>query len=374
MTKILHIQYPVGQGGLHLGIVGSVAYIYDCGTVNKKRLPIYIDDVITQLQEYNIKKVFVFISHLHKDHCNGMKYFAKQALKQNISIIVYLPYISVLEKICLLCTPNTLGAEFILNPIKNIKSDDSEKLNLVYLTDNDNLTQLSTTNGRIMKCSEFNNEHKKLVIFDTFVYDSFNVSTINTFLLAVEKMFGKRINDITNEDILSLFSNSAQKKQLKKEYTKLAGDINYTSLCLFAGLEKSIDNVVLYSECKSCVCCDVDCKYPDFDNKLKPWLHTGDYCLKDYNTNVCKTKFYDYYKDVLKSELFFQIPHHGSSGSIDSDVLKLNANNIMFLTGELCPMGRGQPKRSSALFNMIHNKKLVSECPYSEIQIKGKII
>lgn len=31
MGKIQHIQYPVGQGGLHLGIIGDYAYIYDCG-------------------------------------------------------------------------------------------------------------------------------------------------------------------------------------------------------------------------------------------------------------------------------------------------------------------------------------------------------
>ena len=31
MSNTQHIQYPVGQGGLHLGIIGEYAYIYDCG-------------------------------------------------------------------------------------------------------------------------------------------------------------------------------------------------------------------------------------------------------------------------------------------------------------------------------------------------------
>lgn len=364
MTNILHIQYPVGQGGLHLGIIGNVAYIYDCGSVQKTRLDDYINDVVHILKGNYIAKLYIFISHLHEDHCNGLIELVNQVQKYlNIKVYIYLPYISDLEKICLLFDSLLDYTAFMR------KITDLQNVEITYLADTRSYKKkIQDTREKVQTYAEFNKLNlQHIFLFDVFVYDAF----------CAKKMvwFKKRIKTIlAKDDLLDALTDKVKKAELQNLYKKLSGDINYTSLCLFVGVNQSIDNVVLYSEYKCCVCCNIECKQHDFDNNLKPWLHTGDYCLQDLNMHKFKTKFQDHYQEKLESELFFQIPHHGSKNSIDFDILKLNTNNTMFFTGEIFPRGRKQPKRNYTLFSIISNKKLVSECSYSGIQIKGKII
>lgn len=58
MSYCSHIQYPVGQGGLHLGIVGDAAYIYDCGYYRGSKVDWneVKQDVIAQIQKLIYKQ------------------------------------------------------------------------------------------------------------------------------------------------------------------------------------------------------------------------------------------------------------------------------------------------------------------------------
>ena len=71
MANIYHIQYPVGQGGLHLGIIDDYAYIYDCGGYgNKVNWSEIFNDISDKLTSLNITDLNIYISHLHKDYYN----------------------------------------------------------------------------------------------------------------------------------------------------------------------------------------------------------------------------------------------------------------------------------------------------------------
>lgn len=74
---MVHIQYPVGQGGLHLGIIGTVAYIYDCGGKGKNvDWQGIFDDVYKRIKQARVYVVHIYISHWHQDHCNQLNNFS----------------------------------------------------------------------------------------------------------------------------------------------------------------------------------------------------------------------------------------------------------------------------------------------------------
>ena len=74
MVSVKHIQYPVGQGGLHLGIIKNYAYIYDCGGYRKcVDWDNIFDDVVKKLKIANCQNLDIFISHWHQDHCNKLE-------------------------------------------------------------------------------------------------------------------------------------------------------------------------------------------------------------------------------------------------------------------------------------------------------------
>lgn len=82
---IRHIQYPVGQGGLHLCQLGLMpqtdvplfSVVYDCGSTRGKRaLKSNVANVVQRLprgSQNNAKLDVLILSHLHLDHVNGFE-------------------------------------------------------------------------------------------------------------------------------------------------------------------------------------------------------------------------------------------------------------------------------------------------------------
>ena len=104
MTLSTIIQYPVGQGGFHFGFIanGDIAYIYDCGDYEKSKISDYIDEVVTKLA--NTQKVHIFISHLHKDHCNHLEELLRKLNNKKVHLIF--PYMTFEEKVLALIKSN----------------------------------------------------------------------------------------------------------------------------------------------------------------------------------------------------------------------------------------------------------------------------
>ena len=109
-------QYAVGQGGLHFGMISypynddynNFAYIYDCGcssglSIIKKK----IDDIVNQLKKQeNLTYLYIFISHVHTDHINGLSYLCKQLQYNKIDsqipkehIVFVLPFMKETDKL-----------------------------------------------------------------------------------------------------------------------------------------------------------------------------------------------------------------------------------------------------------------------------------
>ena len=369
MNRIQHIQYPVGQGGLHLGIVGDVAYIYDCGSVYESRSILYVQQVVNALDNNDIKQLYIFISHLHSDHVCALPDLLHLLQKQNIITKIYLPYITPLEKLYLIASLNDVDSwliEFIINPQSITKNMEKSDLIITYVSSEEQKKQeYNIDKTPIKSCTKIIDTISKRIgnlnfMFVPFVYPNFGVPKNNIFIRTVQKLVRTTQCFITEQELQQLVT--AHIKELREAYSLLSSDINYTSLCLYAGFtDNSIKaEIITYS---------YRCNYFECQTK-SGWLHTGDYNLKCGKGTRYGAKFLNYYKKYFDCVGVVQIPHHGSAGNINSCFInKFNTQDIVFfMTGEICPFGKGQPKRTSMVLQQIKQPVfLVSELPCSRI-------
>lgn len=330
MHDLFHIQYPVGQGGLHLGIIGDVAYVYDCGAVKKYQATACVRCAANMINKSGVKEVHIFISHLHEDHCNSLEQLLQEV--KIVNKIVHIPYIDNEEKLLILCSGHSIKmpSEFYIKLLygnEDYENNENEKFRIVQHGKSGRLAALTNVSGWV---------------FDYFVNKSVNPSGINTFLSWARINISK---DLNKNDVLSYLNDKAKRKELKNEYLKcITTNLNFTSLCLYCG--PTVGNWV--------------------HEGLNGWLHTGDYNLKD---KAFWGPFFRYYKAYCKYIGWFQIPHHGSKNNISLSLLNYlqnHCNCAFFFTGQLSPKGRGQPKVFAGLLGLhVARFYKVTECPCS---------
>lgn len=113
MPKAKFKFFPVGQGLFHAAKIyinesDSFTFIYDCGSFQTKCLLQSIDDCINFFNEEkhseNIRKIdFLFVSHLHYDHINGIRPLIDKLSQAHIKISnVILPYVNLYQRVILL--------------------------------------------------------------------------------------------------------------------------------------------------------------------------------------------------------------------------------------------------------------------------------
>ena len=82
LTRIIH---PVGQGGFYTETLKNnngdeFNVVYDCGGNSKTSMENYLERFIYDNAHRRKKRIdAVFISHLHADHINGLKYLLENA-------------------------------------------------------------------------------------------------------------------------------------------------------------------------------------------------------------------------------------------------------------------------------------------------------
>lgn len=378
MNRIQHIQYPVGQGGLHLGIVDNVAYIYDCGSVCESRSISYVQNVVNTLNDKGIKNLYIFISHLHTDHVCALPELLRQLSKQ-IKIYLFLPYITPIEKLYLIASLGSVSQwliNFIVNPQSITKFLEVPELSVVYISDKEQQKQENDIDKTSIKsCAEITYTIAKKInvpdfVFVPFVYPNFTQHNTSLFKSKVQSLLATTSWPLKNSELQHIVDNDNKLRQLCKVYGLLTSSINYTSLCLYVGFETTF--------CKSEIftwnCC---CNH--FEYQSEPgWLHTGDYNLKCGKRSKYGNHFVTHYCKYFDHVGVIQIPHHGSSDNINGcfiDNFKLQ-DAVFFITGEMCPVGKEQPKRITKVLQQINQPVLlVSELPCSGITqiVRNKI-
>lgn len=316
MTRTFH---PVGQGAFYserfyCGANNVFNMVYDCGThTNHSNLSKIISEAFPAINGKKQKIDYLFVSHFHEDHVNGIKMLLTHCEVQNMVIP------AIKNKEILLC-------DYIHNGIRsNSWDNDGNKLMERVL---------SEPNARFLN---YGNQRTNLVRFSFDIkQDSLqqatNVITIekigweyipfcsesgnwNSFIGKFVQDFPSVYNQFNggNYIVLKDFFNKKPKEfdKLKKIYKDFyknpKKNDNYYSMTILSK--------------------------PTFSNEKadeKMCLYTGDYPARD---KTCLQDLKAKYTAAWKAFKTMQIPHHGSRYDNPSDLYDVEERNCVFSYG-----------------------------------------
>lgn len=314
--------HPVGQGLFYTGSIKNqnFNFVYDCGTESKEEyVKKSIDNYINSFKNGEPDIDFVVISHLHKDHINGLPYLAKKAHIKRI----FLPYLgSDYNLISLVLQYHILDKETITKKdyelydfMKNLyfkeKNDNIFNIDdIVFLKEqNDDETYKSHNNGYSLNKVEIEAEIENASYWK--------------FILINKAGFEEDLEQLSKKIPFSYnFSKPARTIQeldrIKDIYIEVFGDkLNNTSTLLLhypTNLElrtyySSCDvNNLKHKYCQKMYDCEFCVNTDNRDNTVT--LLTGDAVVD--KEMICEiNKFTS--ADRQSNEIgFLQIPHHGS--------------------------------------------------------------
>lgn len=345
-----NIIFPVGQGGLFLGLIKyresnlrtkTFAYIYDCGNIQQPYLKKSINNLINILKNTNeispLTHIYIFISHVHNDHISGLKFLKQKLEKCKFNLhstpVLVMPYMGVVEKNLI------IGLDILYKRYTGILTDPESYFggyfDIIYLTnEQDNSRNIAPEKqdrssehfqGYSIPQTTINSSgikffnHRKNFTFNTLAglwvlkpfYQRFDISNYLEKEIKIKKIGYNSIDSINFDNI-----NNRLKKELKDK-------LNLSSLCLYSGL---LD-----------------------DRKICGWMHTGDFNFKNQKA---LENFYKHYVSVLDKVQVLQIPHHGSAKNSSNEIFKIFPNLInKYVMMQENPNGRQQPKLSPEYTN-----------------------
>lgn len=278
--------YNVGHGLFYTGRIGNnFKFVFDCGS-NSKNHKLLIDNAIKLEFELKSKIDYMFISHFHEDHCNGIRNLQKTCEISNFII----PYIS---------SENSKYEDVIFSYFSLILKDKNLNKNYFYnliekylYRDNDN-SEIEKVNDNLCFINGINNKLINLKWKFKILCKHISISDLNNIKIELSDLFKGK----SKEEFFKYITRDEWKK-LKGIYKKYCGnDLNLSSLIL-----------IHYPVCKG-----EDVKHIS--------VLTGD-AIFDKGIN-------GYFKNIPYIE-FFQLPHHGSYENYKSINDEIINNTINF--------------------------------------------
>ena len=326
---ITRLILPVGQGAFYVEkFKNGKNIVYDCGSIsNRKKIPKLIEKYFGKNEAIEA----LFISHLDKDHMNGVEELLKQCEVKRICFPLITEEMKLALKIKVMIEEamgnsySKFMKEFVEDPetaIKKIKEDIKIKLIEILPNDeeknkkNDNEDTKNQKIKRIKKKSGEDiaeeieglehscNENK----WELIPYNFKQETRINEFEKKLEKEFGKKISLKEVEKIWK--ENEDNREKIKKVYESLKGDLNTNSMTLFSGV-RQVGKQMQYDSSYVKVGC----------------LYTGDYEAKGRNKwKTLEEAYIAYWKWIG----MIQVPHHGSIRNCNDALISKKA--VYFLS------------------------------------------
>lgn len=338
-------QFAVGQGGLHFGIIkypyeymgiksyNRFAYLYDCGcSGGKKDIQECINFVVSELYKLeNLNYFYIFISHVHSDHINGLPLLVERI--QNLNIphqpVFVLPYMTEAEKLIqiggLSFEDDEYGISFLENP-RNIIPDDFD---IQYLSDIEaayvplNIPSYNIPEPNLNGILS-HNDRFQFGILNNFTW------VLSPYYYRIKHCLLRQLNtELNNANItLNNFRQRDYLRKLRAIYMKYRCNLNLSSLCLYSGTNMPVNHL------------------------HTGWLHTGDINFFDSNAFAGFINHYDNFADNVR---VMQIPHHGSKQNSELKHFE-HFHNIatLFITTSANTNGYGIPNVSSEYLDSGH--------------------
>lgn len=383
------VQFSVGQGGFHCGIIDRkckvlkkpFVFVYDCGTIsNKPDKPNVIlknnvkifDDLVGKKADIDL----LVISHIDNDHVNGLKYLTKNHEVKKFVMPFFGDTGYAMWKVSQL-PKNSKG--FLIEKTLKYYTDFDYFLNEIGFKNNDTLFQFVVPDNEYL-----DNEYARHSFQTNEQQQRYNISYLNTdvnfnpinsskiiwnflphiyshytkkgyaeFLenefriLSTTGEFGnKQFRDLDYSEILNWLNKRKGFTKLRKIFRKYEPRIvtNSTSLSLLSYpnfsescqvVEKSFEhNFIDLSDEKWC--------YGDtggnrknsclcFETKKSGWLFTGDSNLSNEDE---RNDFFKLYNDYSGDIGILLAPHHGSPKGHSAEVFeKLSPRKILIPVG-----------------------------------------
>ena len=332
VTRIFH---PVGQGGFYTeSFDDQHMVVYDCGGKSREFMEEYIDSFLPENPQQQIDAIF--ISHLHRDHINGLEYLLN---KVRGAKNLYIPFL----------TKNRLFEAAIYNHQFSHNDEVNKFIELIVF---DGLLS-DTTIVEVSENGEDGDGTKSMVIGEHSVIrsgDNIHIDEPQSPLwvyipycsatqspnfpsdLAGDK-FLRKLEEIYNtydgQDLYFVLMNFLKKRSIKeivRLYKILYGGVhNSQSMTVFSGLrikDREYFDIISQSNLLRNACnksywhchhrmCDCMC-HIDCEEKVPcNFLYMGDFESK-VEKNFKALKLFYTRQDVWDTLCGIQIPHHGS--------------------------------------------------------------
>ena len=323
---------PVGQGAFYceqFSVAGpeKINIVYDCGSLTS-----------VSFVEHQIKYNFqedevihaVFLSHLDADHINGLPYLLKYCNVKKIFFPLLTEENKTLMELYGLVRgidPDDFAFEFLHNPYSALGRLNLRNFPTLYQVQENNedsyngIDAQSVPSGENVADRIGANTDNTIFIKNDWIYIPFNFrreDRIKTLKKELRNIFKR---DMHNEDLKEIWKrgNSVEKDNVKAAYRKVKGGFNVNSMTLFSGDQKGIASQLVGTTpilpyCRhGFYCCD---------EKSGGCLYTGDYnANEEMNWEQLRVAYDEHWNQIG----CVQIPHHGSSGSYNSELANLDS-------------------------------------------------
>jgi beta-lactamase superfamily II metal-dependent hydrolase len=307
MTRTFH---PVGQGAFYserfyCGTDNVCNVVYDCGTqTNHNNLSKIIGNAFPTINGEKQKINYLFVSHFHEDHINGIKMLLQEC---DIEWIV-IP--AIMDKNILLC-------DYIHNTIRSEESYDDGNWFMEQILSNPNAESVEL-NGQIIKLRKLDSQRDSIELvnigWEYILYCPLS-GDWKEFVEEFNKEFPAPYAQFNGNNFMIL-KNSFTKKtdgfeRLKKLYKNYYKD------------PKKNDNYYSMAVLSKPVCSD-----EKTDEMM--CLYTGDYPARD---NKCLQELKTYYDGYWKDFKTMQVPHHGSRYDNPKELYDISGRHCVYSYG-----------------------------------------
>lgn len=307
--KLERTFHPVGQGAFfterfHKDDKNVFNMVYDCGTDKcSQHLRNIINSVFPMINGQKQIINYLFISHFHEDHTNGIKYMLNQCEIQNIVIP------AIQNKDILLC-------DYFHNIIRSESSDNNGNWLLEQIFSDSNTESLNYE-GKSVNIIKSSDLASNIIQEQEWEYLPFCTESgqWKTFIDKFEKEFPTVYSAFNGHNFFVLkgliAGNPKNFDKLKKMYKEYYKDPkkndNYYSMAVLSKPKGEKDNIDL--NCPFTKSVKTDNVQENVSAKDVMCLYTGDFPARDGN---CLLNLKNYYKDFWNDFKTLQVPHHGS--------------------------------------------------------------
>ena len=311
---------PIGQGAFYTEQFNDFTIVYDCGSKNESLIKKEIKSVFEKGEDIEA----VFISHLHSDHINGLKFLLEFC---NVKRVL-MPLLTENEKIQLLIQ-NEIIQKGISPFLENlIETQNIENVTVVLVPETESDTEINLDQEPNQIDGNFTSKtfktnpklsHSSIVDWIFIPFNFRQTQRANDFItkLTKQKITFKNISEFKKQW-------QQNKNKIIKIFKSVPGSMNTNSMTLYSGPESNgkrffhhfIESVHFHPFYRH--------------HNLAGCLYFGDYEAKGVQKWSQFINYYEKYWDIVGT---VQIPHHGSRHNYNREINKGNPKLSIISSG-----------------------------------------